>query len=268
MQPSRLRRRNMERWVIMPVVMFIAACAQPASHSRQATDADATPATSEHATSPPRLHAAGPITANAALDDSGVLVLHVGEHSLRLNARNCREDIPPVVYCDEAVKLTVTSDDGRVRQVLPLEAIHVNREATFYRGELTDAFVRQGQTFVMADVNADGPEDLLIMTGREGNYGGPSYDVFLFDAANRRYVHSPAFSELTVGYNGLFSIESGKLKVSATDGCCYHVFDVYEVRGGTPILIERVTEDRRNADAPRIVKERLVEGRMLEVKDP
>ena len=101
-------------------------------------------------------------------------------------------------------------------------------------------------TFVFEDFDFDGEEDLAVCNGREGGYGGPSYNVYLFDKRTRRFVENRRLSELTEGpYLGLFFPDPKKKQLSAysKSGCCYHETQVYQMVRGRPVLVEQVTEE-------------------------
>ena len=101
-------------------------------------------------------------------------------------------------------------------------------------------------SFIGDDFNFDGAEDLAVCNGREGGYGGPSYDVFLFDKRSRRFVKSRALSGLTEApYLGLFFPDAKKRRLTAysKSGCCYHETEVYAVVSNRPVLSEKVVED-------------------------
>lgn len=148
--------------------------------------------------------------------------------------------------------------DGSINQVLQLDEVYVNSEATLYRGALDESFELRPSTptFILSDVNGDGEDDSIIWTGNKGNYGGPSFNVYLFDKRARKMEFSAEISALTVGRSGLFTTEKGKIKVSSSDGCCLHVFDTYELETNRPKLIERVIENTSGPE-PMVTTERL-----------
>ncbi|GLQ46720.1 hypothetical protein GCM10007862_17710 [Dyella lipolytica] len=136
-----------------------------------------------------------------------------------------------------------------------------------YDGPLTEGGERGTYSFLLSDVNGDGNDDLIVWTGRDGGYGGPSFDVYLFNAAEHKYVYSQAYSDLTVGSIRLFTVENGKVRTIVKDGCCTHIFETYQVESDEPKLIERVTESASEGSDKIIVKtERLIGDRMTVVR--
>lgn len=95
------------------------------------------------------------------------------------------------------------------------------------------------------DFNFDGHADFAVQNGNRGSYGGPSYDVFLFDAAHHRFIHSPSLSTLTLENLGFFDVDQQhkRLRTFAKSGCCYHQQTEYAMQGNEPVAVKRQTED-------------------------
>lgn len=101
-------------------------------------------------------------------------------------------------------------------------------------------------SFVGGDFNFDGLEDFAVCNGREGGYGGPSYNVFLFDRRSARFVESRRLSGLTEApYLGLFFPDARRKRLTAhsKSGCCYHETEVYALVNNRPVLVEKIVED-------------------------
>jgi len=116
------------------------------------------------------------------------------------------------------------------------------------------------------DFNFDGQPDFAVQNGNRGSYGGPSYDVFLFDVVRQRFIYSPELSALTLENLGFFDID-GKRKRLITfskSGCCYHEKSEYVVETNQPIEVKREIEDAAGGSGdPEMVllsTEELVEG--------
>ncbi|MET0626719.1 MAG: hypothetical protein ABW250_27550 [Pyrinomonadaceae bacterium] len=134
-------------------------------------------------------------------------------------------------------------------QTLSLPGVEIYRETVAHNPETNPkprGLYAEEYSFVGEDFNFDGLEDLAVCNGRNGGYGGPSYDVFLFDRGSRRFVASPRLSELTEGpYLGLFFADPKKRRLTAhsKSGCCYHETAVFRVVNNRPVLVEQVVED-------------------------
>lgn len=205
--------------------------------------------------------------ANGKLDSGGKTSLRAGDLDFEIEATSCRKETDLIQFCAGKTRISVHGDGRGFEQTLEVPSFYFDSANSVYRGPLDASYKIRGHSIVISDVNEDGKEDILIWTGKEGAYGGPSYDVYLFEASSGNYVHSADFSELTQGYNGLFFVEQGRIKAVSSEGCCLHVQDTFEVKGNKPVLVERITEDTSNPDAPKKTVERLLNGELKEVRN-
>jgi hypothetical protein len=134
-------------------------------------------------------------------------------------------------------------------QSLSLPSVEIYKETVEHNDEANPnprGLYAEEYSFVGNDFNFDGLEDFAVCNGREGGYGGPSYNVFLFDKPSGRFVENRRLSRLTEGvYLGLFFPDAKKKRLTAysKSGCCYHETDVFAVVGNRPVLVEKVVED-------------------------
>lgn len=258
----------------LAAVLLAAGCQEPALEGRQAEhDAGAArrePAASSLPASQPDKTRAEPMSSqesNASLDATGVLRIELAGYALALQASGCTPSTDTLTLCNDEVELKVSGPEIEGEQSLELPSIYVNSAHTLYRGSLTQGYQEQGYTFVLADIDGDGKDDLMVWTGKEGGYGGASCDVYLFDPSQKRFVHSQSLSDLTIGAAAPFSIENGFIKLSSTDGNGLIVSDSYRLQGGEPELVERMTEERgADGQAPKVRIERMIDGELKEVK--
>lgn len=96
------------------------------------------------------------------------------------------------------------------------------------------------------DFNFDGMEDVAICNGANGSYGGPSYSVYLSSRAARKFVYSKAFSELGE-HLGMFKVDKKRKVLSTFDksGCCWHIYEEYDLVNNRPRKIFEEVEDAR-----------------------
>ncbi|WP_179403513.1 XAC2610-related protein [Burkholderia guangdongensis] len=116
----------------------------------------------------------------------------------------------------------------------------------------------------VGDFNFDGYEDFGIQTGNEGSYGGPSYDVYLFDPKAERFVHNDAMTQLIAETLGFFGVDAAhkRLHTFAKSGCCYHEDTTYRVDHDMPVAVARHIEDGQGAgDKMEVIDEELVNGK-------
>ncbi|MDO0849301.1 FG-GAP repeat protein [Xanthomonas campestris pv. campestris] len=207
-----------------------------------------------------------PATVNAKLNDQGEVSANISGIGVSIKVQGCNEDSPGIMLCNRSPAVEV-SFPGAKSIALEPEVLYLDSNSTFYHGPLDDSYKKNRHSVILTDINGDGHEDLVLWSGKEGNYGGPSYSVYLFDAAQQRLVFNQSLSDITVMANGLFSVEGNLLTSTSGDGCCIHVFDTYELNKNEPVLIERVTEDTNDPANPKKKIERLQDGEMKEVSN-
>lgn len=192
------------------------------------------------------------------------LRVDAGDIRMRLAAGRCETVSDGLMACGGDVRLDVSMPRENLRQVLNPAKAMVKDDTLAYRGPLPADARPEPHTVVISDVNGDGHEDLLLWSGLEGAYGGPSFDVYLFDPQARGLRHSQAFSDLTVGYTGLFGVDGTRITTDARSGCCTRIHETWSVRNDGPELVERITTESGPGDAT-TVRERLVDGEMRRV---
>jgi uncharacterized protein len=116
----------------------------------------------------------------------------------------------------------------------------------------------------VGDFNFDGREDFAIQNGNNGGYGGPSYDVYLFDPTTGRFNFNEPMSQLIEETLGFFEVDRAKkvLRTTAKSGCCYHEFTTYRVEKNAPVAIARRIEAlTADGEKMEITDERLINGK-------
>ncbi|WP_133118111.1 XAC2610-related protein [Burkholderia ubonensis] len=116
----------------------------------------------------------------------------------------------------------------------------------------------------VGDFNFDGHDDFDVQTCNEGNYGGPSYDVYVFDPKSGKFIPNDVLSELTRSSLGFFDVDARhkRLRTLGKSGCCCHETTVYRVERNRPVPVERHSEDGMRGDGRMaITDERLVNGK-------
>ncbi|MFY9618904.1 MAG: hypothetical protein WAQ99_03760 [Pyrinomonadaceae bacterium] len=116
------------------------------------------------------------------------------------------------------------------------------------------------------DYNFDGIEDLALCDGRNGGYGAPSYQIYLFLPHAGRFILSEDFTELSQeGRLGMLERDARRkrLRTSSKSGCCLHMTEEFAVVNNRPKKVLEIVEDATIADAKRvrITTKRLVAGR-------
>ena len=81
------------------------------------------------------------------------------------------------------------------------------------------------------DFNFDGTEDLAVRNGNNSGYGGPSYDVYVYNATKNQFVLSRELTTLTIENLGMFRTDKRRKRLItyAKAGCCWHITTEYDV---------------------------------------
>lgn len=116
---------------------------------------------------------------------------------------------------------------------------------------------------IYKDFNFDGQKDLALRDGRNGCYGGPSYQVYLKKGA--KFAHSEAFTELAQGYCGFFGVdeESQTLSTMTKSGAAWHQYSEYKVIDNKPVAVHIIEEEYNARGLVSITEKTKVNGKML-----
>ena len=104
---------------------------------------------------------------------------------------------------------------------------------------------------IFEDFNFDGSEDLAIRNGNESGYGGPSYDVYVFNQTRGQFVLSAELTALAHNNLGMFNTDAKRQRIStfAKSGCCWHETTEYAVVPKRGLVVTKViTEDATSPD--------------------
>lgn len=205
------------------------------------------------------LLAATLLTANAARAEETLKVEKASKkYELEVRVAGCggAERLDDENNCDGPARVQIFRKGTKSPlQVLRLPNLQLYKDTAAYSPE-TSAKPRgiyaEEYTFVFEDFDFDGEEDLAVCNGRDGGYGGPSYNVYLFDRRRKQFVENRRLSELTEApYLGLFFPDPKKKRFSvySKSGCCYHETEVYGFVRGRPVLVEKMIEEATGTDS-------------------
>lgn len=108
---------------------------------------------------------------------------------------------------------------------------------------------------IFEDFNFDGQQDLAIRNGNESSYGGPSYDVYVFNKTRQKFVISEELTALATENLGMFETDAKRkrLMTFAKSGCCFHVTSEYAVIPNKGLkLVHEVTEDAMGGEQVKV----------------
>lgn len=122
---------------------------------------------------------------------------------------------------------------------------------------------------IFNDFNFDETEDIAIRDGNYGAYGGPVYDVYVFNKTRKKFVLSTELSQLTQENLGMFQVDPKRKRIITfnKDGCCYHISSEYKVVPHKGLLLVReLIEDGTSlrGDQMKVTERKLVAGKWVE----
>lgn len=112
------------------------------------------------------------------------------------------------------------------------------------------------------DFNFDNQKDFALRDGRNGCYGGPSYQVYLKQGDT--FVHSDGFTDLAQGYCGFFGVDkdSETLSTMTKSGAAWHQFSEYKVINDEPVVVRIIEEEWNNRSLLSITESKKINGKM------
>ncbi|WP_308022353.1 FG-GAP repeat protein [Neisseria oralis] len=167
------------------------------------------------------------ISYNASFNSNGM--------DVQFSSNQCDTFLERLYECKNAsIKILQT------KQALKLNTAWINLDYAVYTGKLDNTYADDKYSIIFSDINGDGINDLIIQSGKKGAYGGPSYNVYLYRKG--KFVYNRHLSQLTVGANSLFRINSNILTVGKTSGCCEYNKFSYKLHNNAVKLVRKETE--------------------------
>ena len=123
---------------------------------------------------------------------------------------------------------------------------------------------------IFDDFNFDGTEDVAVRNGSYGSYGGPTYDVYVYNKTKKKFVLSDDLSLLTQENLGMFEVDHERKRVITFNksGCCYHITQEYIVEPKKGLIeVKSLVEDARNSvggDRVEVKERNLINGKWVE----
>ncbi len=121
----------------------------------------------------------------------------------------------------------------------------------------------ESSILIYDDFNFDGQKDVAVKDGRNGCYGGPSYQVYL--KRGNTFVHSEGFTELAQGNCGFFDIneDTRTLHTMTKSGAAWHQYSDYKVINNKPVAVHIIEEEYNDRDLISITEKTNVDGKMV-----
>lgn len=120
------------------------------------------------------------------------------------------------------------------------------------------------------DYNFDGQEDMTILNGHNSSYGGPSFDIYLFDKTTKKLTANESFTELATNNLGMFDVDSARKRIITyqKDGAALHYKEEYTItEKNEPILVLEVEEDATEGETVKVTTKELKNGKWESKKE-
>lgn len=187
----------------------------------------------------------------AAVENISVIHNASTQWDFVLSASGCN---PEESYprCEGSGMLDVfAKGSGKLLQHLPLNSVFLELGSTGKATtNLVEMYGENNSGLVIDDINFDGHDDIALRAGNEGAYGGPSYDVYLYQPASKRFRLNDALTQLGSENLGLFSVDPKRktLTTFTKSGCCWHQSSEWKIENNQPVLIEEITDGAGNGN--------------------
>lgn len=168
-------------------------------------------------------------------------------HDVKINVENCDKD------------------ECRGRAVIDLIDKKTSKKFQTFTSEDLNFYLKEDQKptaniiqlydeqspLIFDDFNFDGTEDIAIRNGNESSYGGPSYEVYVFNSTKKQFVISEELTSLAYENLGMFQTDSERKRLItyAKSGCCWHLTTEYTVVPKKGLLkVYELEEDATGGD--------------------
>lgn len=119
---------------------------------------------------------------------------------------------------------------------------------------------------IFEDFNFDGTEDLAVRNGNESGYGGPSYDVYVYNITRKRFVLSKELTALAHENLGMFNtdVERKRLITYSKSGCCWHLTTEYAVLPQRGLFkVYELEEDATGGEKVKVTKKEFINDKWI-----
>ncbi len=119
---------------------------------------------------------------------------------------------------------------------------------------------------IFDDFNFDGTEDIAIRNGNESGYGGPSYDVYVFNITKKQFVLSDELTALAYENLGMFNTDSERKRLItySKSGCCWHLTTEYTVVPQRGLFkVYELEEDATGGEKVKVTKKEFINDKWI-----
>ena len=120
---------------------------------------------------------------------------------------------------------------------------------------------------IFDDFNFDGSEDIAIRNGNQSGYGGPSYDVYVYNSTKKQFVPSEELTALAYENLGMFQTDSERKRIItfAKSGCCWHITTEYAVvpKKGLQKVYEMEEDATGDGENMKVITRKLINNKWV-----
>lgn len=116
------------------------------------------------------------------------------------------------------------------------------------------------------DFNFDGTEDLAVRNGNNSGYGGPSYDVYVYQSTKKQFVLSIELTNLVTENLGMFHTDKKRKRLItfAKSGCCWHITTEYDIVPNKGLRkVYEFEEDAQGGELVTVTTRKLINGKWI-----
>ncbi|MBK8483849.1 MAG: hypothetical protein IPL31_05765 [Saprospiraceae bacterium] len=180
-------------------------------------------------------------------------------YSVKITVAKCEDKI-----CSGKGSIKISSKTNpNFSQSLTSENLHfyaedkntnkIKKSSTYKNKDGSIGVYKEDLPVAFEDYNFDGNIDVAIRNGNNSGYGGPSFDIYVYNITKKQFVLSKELTELASTNLGMFQIDKNRKRIitNTKSGCCWHSASEYEVvfRKGLQLvteIIEDATIDEGN----------------------
>jgi len=179
---------------------------------------------------------------------------------------NARFTVDHCAKTDCGGKATIEIIDKRTKKTI--QTLY-SKDLTFFLDEkqLPTANVielyGEQSPLIFDDFNFDGHVDVAVRNGNNSGYGGPSYDIYLYNQQLHKFMLSKALTQLASTNLGMYTTDAKRKRLITftKDGCCWHQTSEYLVINNAPQAVARLIEDARTGDVVTVTTETYTNGK-------
>lgn len=117
---------------------------------------------------------------------------------------------------------------------------------------------------IFDDFNFDGTEDIAVRNGNESSYGGPSYDVYVFNITKKQFILSEELTALAYENLGMFNTDSERKRLItySKSGCCWHLTTEYSVLPQRGLFkVYELEEDATGGEKVKVTRKEFIDDK-------